>query len=411
MGNFYQKYGSCLTKSRILLPLTVSVSVLQVSLMGFKRRFYRSLGGSLSVLALAAAPALAEELQDWSFDTDNSELTFSLSDQVFPEFFLLSDPPRLVLDIPDTEIGNVDPEQIYDGTVRAIRVAQHTPENVRVVIELAPAIVLSPEQADIQFDDGGDGQRYWRFRPLIADRGDVATAQPEPTRGAETDVSLSAASLRPSEQQATALPLDPYETDSSSTVVSVPPLEDLPQNDAVAAADVPELPPMTVPALEDTTGNTLISTDADAAEPRQDDLPNLDISAINQKPGVPVVVEPSERSQSTEAAVSEDAADAVSMDTETTAADTVVEDVNPVAEPAAAIAIAGPEDEIANTRAGSTETALAPVELSSPLPDNSQAVNDSSIPQTIQQPAAERTIVQTELPAPVPFGQPLPGGL
>lgn len=391
--------------------------------MEFKRRFYQLLGGSLSALALAVLPAGAEELQDWSFDTADSELTFSLSDQVFPEFFLLSEPPRLVLDIPDTEIGNVEPEQIYGGVVRAIRVAQHTPENVRVVIELAPEIVLSPEQADIQFDDSGDGQRYWRFRPLIADSDEtVAITQTEPTRDAEADVSLSAAGLRPSEQQATAPPLDPYEAESSSTVVSVPPLEEVSETASTAvAADVPALPPMTVPDLEDTSSsdsNTLISTTANPAEPRQDSLPTLDSSAANVQSGVPVVVESSsvERSQSAEAAVSvsENVVDAMPTDVETTATDTMAEDTNPVEqteeELVADTAMPGPEIEMSTISVGPTETALAPVELSPPLDDGQTSIN-SSAPQTIQQPAAERTIVQTELPAPVPFGQPLPGRL
>ena len=62
------------------------------------------------------------------------------------------------------------------------------------------------------------------------------------------------------------------------------------------------------------------------------------------------------------------------------------------------------------------EAAIAPVEVSS-LPEENQVPSDDgdddSAPssQTIQQPAAERTIVQTELPAPLKFGQPLPTGL
>ncbi len=87
--------------------------------MGFKRRVHQFCGGSLAALALCMSPAaLAEELQNWSFDTGSSELAFSLSDQVFPEFFLLADPPRLVLDIPNTEVGSVDPEQGYEGAVQ-----------------------------------------------------------------------------------------------------------------------------------------------------------------------------------------------------------------------------------------------------------------------------------------------------
>ena len=182
--------------------------------MGFKHRFYQSLGGSLAALVLSIPSVLAAELQDWSFDASYSELTFSISDQIFPEFFLLADPPRLVLDIPNTEIGDIAQEQIYEGAVQTIRVAQYTPENIRVVIELAPEIELLPDQADIQFDDDGNGQRSWRFRPLIAENETAeGTLSSVPTRRSENAISLSAANLEvpvertPSE----ALPIDPYE--------------------------------------------------------------------------------------------------------------------------------------------------------------------------------------------------------
>ena len=108
--------------------------------MGFKHRFHQVVGGSIVALTLAVSPALAGELRNWSFETTTSELTFSLSDDVFPEFFLLSEPPRLVLDIPEADIGSVEPEQVYGGAVQTIRVSQYTPEQVRVVIELAPEI-------------------------------------------------------------------------------------------------------------------------------------------------------------------------------------------------------------------------------------------------------------------------------
>ena len=412
--------------------------------MGFKRRFCRVLGGGLSAVALSIAPAMAEELQDWAFDTSNSELTFSLSDQVFPAFFLLSEPPRLVLDIPETAIGDVEPEQIYSGTVRAIRVAQHTPENVRVVIELAPDIVLSPAQADIQFDDGGDGQRHWRFRPLLAGDDTAVTATANPTAplrssgmedSAETansrsgaEISLSASNLELIEQSSSSavLPVDPYEADSSAGVVSVPPLEDLPEdlpdNDlsisTAAASDVPEIPPMTVPELEETgADSSTLTTVSEEAAPRQESLPNLDVDTGDIQPDGSVAAEPLsvETSQPTEAATDnnvgdDDSAIATSTNIDTTAA--APEAITPVSDQSEEepTATDPPKSEVV-TSASPTETALAPVEASSSRPADAPSVRENIAPQTIQQPAAERTIVQTAPPAPVPFGQPLPDNL
>ncbi len=390
----------------MLLALIVFVSVLRVRAMGFKHRFYQFLGASLAALALSTSPSWAKELQDWSFDISSSELTFSLSDQVFPEFFLLADPPRLVLDIPDTEIGNVNPEQRYGGAVQYIRVAQHAAGNVRVVIELAPEIVLSPDQADIQFDDWGDGQRHWRFRPLITGSSDsvVAGAGSVPTRNPDTDISWSAANLSLSEKPVAAapLPLDPYESEPAHGVVTVPPLtdavivpplEDLPEVNASTAAvvtEVTDIPPMKVPELEDTEVNETLNTSvAPVAASRPSSLPDLG-AGVDAPSDEPDGLEPfdSALSQSVEVSGAEASADVPSMDIEVAAAADVSEtDVSVSVVP--------------------TETALAPVEVQNP-PATVENGGENSVPKPIQQPAAERTIVQTELSAPLTFGQPLP---
>lgn len=399
--------------------------------MGFKYRIHQLFGGSLVVVACSMSPAVAEELQDWSFDTDSSELAFSLSDQVLPDFFLLAEPPRLVLDIPNTEIGDVAPDQVYGGAVQHIRVAQNTPQDVRVVIELAPEIVLSPDQADIQFDDNGDGQRYWRFRPLIA-----GSAQPEtdaiplpnaastPIRNADADISVSADHLRLSSKPttSTSLPIDPYESEASNSVVSVPPLEDSsgrdPSTSSVAVAiDVPDLPPMTVPELEDPGGQDPgITAVAPDSESRSSDLPALDASAPSH---VPEVIEEAEIVASpesvdlSESQVSE-VPEAESADRLSTPSDVIPTVVVPEETVASLTADPSADVEGENVSGVPIETALAPVD-SSAMPEKTQTTlvneeSDSSSLGPIQQPAAQRTIVQTELPAPLTFGQPLPDG-
>ena len=396
-GEFLSKIWVMLDKVPYPFTFIVSVIVLRISPMGFKHRLHQFLGGSLAALTLSVWPAFAGELDDWAFDTSSSELTFSLSDQVFPEFFLLSEPPRLVLDIPNTEIGDVKPEQIYNGTVQAIRVAQYTPENVRVVIELAPEIVLSPDQADIQFDDSGDGQRYWRFRPLIADGATVAqTPTAIPESDSRNGVSLSAANLQLPQRQtnSTTLPLDPYESEASSGVVSVPPLEDEvvsvpPLGDvadepaasvAIATDSEPsEFPPMIVPELEDVeVDNTAIPLET--RETRPSSLPDLAVGANTLPPDV-----------------------AASDDTSTS-----LEESQNLAEENA---VPSPLVEEPSAPEVAAETALAPVESSAESPAQLQPAPDEDInpaAQTIQQPAADRTIIRTDMPAPLTFGQPLP---
>ncbi|NEQ49423.1 MAG: AMIN domain-containing protein [Leptolyngbya sp. SIO3F4] len=421
----FGKVPYALTSNRI-------IDVLQINTMGVKHRLYQILGGSFATTLafFMVSPALAEELQNWSFDATKSELSFSLSDTVFPEFFLISEPPRLVLDIPQTEIGNIDSEQIYSGVVQSIRVAQHTAEKVRVVIELSPEIVLAPEQADIQFDTGDNGQRHWRFRPLlaetanaVAERSSTSTALDSRSRNG---LSLSAANLAlPTRQSAsTTLPIDPYEAESASTtVVSVPPLEESSNVDVVT---VPDLPPMTVPQLEETNSVADLGVQAhptSSLEPLERELsplPELEVAVSEDDTlatnsileAVPTTAE------SIVGAEASETADTVNIDDSFESVDGLVETpqvemsvVEPESETLSVFPVSeSVTEEIMHNKP--TETALAPIIETSPIATQSPQVDrgPSAAPalQTIQQPAANRTIIQTEPIAPIPFGQPLP---
>lgn len=388
-GEFLSKIWVMLDKLPYALTSNRFVSSLRINPMGFQHRFYQILGGSLTAaLMLAMSPAWAEDLRDWSFDPTNSELTFSLPDTLFPEFFLLSEPPRLVLDIPATALGNIESQDVYNGVVQTIRVAQHSEDQVRAVIELVPDIVLDPNQADIQFDDGENGQRYWRFRPLIAGGGAVITRAAitdveTPSSLTDSGLSLSADNLRLPDKPAiaAAIPLDPYTPDASTDVVSVPPLDDavstevsspvvsVPPLDTVSvspATTVPALPPMTVPDLEEPALEELEpSTVAAAPETHRPSLP--DISGVDEAGDAPAV------------------ADAPS-------------EVLPGEVVAAVVPAIAPAD----VPAVPSSATLVPASIAEPQS------SESALPQSIQQPAANRTIVQTRPPAPLTFGQPLP---
>ncbi|MBT9313381.1 AMIN domain-containing protein [Leptothoe kymatousa] len=391
---------------------------------------------------MATTPAMAEELQNWSFDSATNELTFSLPDTVLPEFFLLAEPPRLVLDIPETQVGEVSAEQRYDGSVQTIRVAQQADDQVRVVIELSPDIVLSPEQADIQFDDQ-DGQRQWRFRPLIS--GEVETADlserdrsaSAPTLNVEPGVSVAAENLIPQQSSQAVLPIDPYES-GTSQVVSVPPLD----NDAGGsdgAGITPELPPMTVPVLEaDTAAVAATNPAPDQSAPVVPALPDLqnepppavqvDDDDEMQAPGAdellaetagdqvsvaqpaevpsdsPVAAEPMEAAPIDEPVVAEPMDAPVAAAEPVEAAPIDVAAISPAAdvgEPVAAVSeVTPPEIEPVEPQVALVEESVEPALVAEPNAPQSW--------ETIQQPAAERTIVQTVTPTPITFGQPLP---
>ena len=58
-------------------------------------------------------------LENWQFDAGSTQLVISLPKGVRPSYYLMAEPARIVLDLPNTEVGAVATEQTYSGAVRA----------------------------------------------------------------------------------------------------------------------------------------------------------------------------------------------------------------------------------------------------------------------------------------------------
>lgn len=120
----------------------------------------------LASAVLAQSPA---QLTTWRFDPVTQRLEINLNGGTTPRYFLLAQPARIVLDLPNTRVGNVPEQQTYAGAVRQIRVGQFQPGLTRIVIELSPNAVLGVGQVELQnvADTGSD---RWVLRPILADQ-------------------------------------------------------------------------------------------------------------------------------------------------------------------------------------------------------------------------------------------------
>jgi N-acetylmuramoyl-L-alanine amidase len=120
-------------------------------------RLYRLLPVLTLVGALLAAlPAEAARLQDWQFDTEENRLTFTTDDSVEPTAQLLSNPTRLVIDIPGTT--PVDAQtQSYEGAIKEVRVSELNDENTRLVVEYNSGFSVDPNQVQVR----GENARQW----------------------------------------------------------------------------------------------------------------------------------------------------------------------------------------------------------------------------------------------------------
>ncbi len=120
------------------------IQVLSVSRMG-KTLFLRWLLPSLTSFFILTSPAQAARLQSWQFETAQNRLTFTTDSGVQPKAQLLSNPTRLVIDLPGTSLGGVTRQQAVGGAIREIRVGQVDNQTARIVVELANGYTLDPQ--------------------------------------------------------------------------------------------------------------------------------------------------------------------------------------------------------------------------------------------------------------------------
>ena len=128
-----------------------------------------------------ASPAAT--LSGWRFDPAANQLEITLEAKTTPNYFLLDQPLRIVLDLPNTQLGKVATQQNYTGAVRQVRVSQFDKNVTRIVLELAPDTILNTGQM-VQLQrttpqaDSGD---RWVLRPQIARQTSLPTTLPPAT--------------------------------------------------------------------------------------------------------------------------------------------------------------------------------------------------------------------------------------
>ena len=123
--------------------------------------------GAGSVL-IAALPKSAIALSSWNFNPSANQLEVTVKDGIQPRYFLMAQPARIVVDLPDTHLEDVKTPQMYEGTVRQIRISQQPSGMTRIVMELSPDVALAPGQVKLEKLGKQSGETRWALRPLIA---------------------------------------------------------------------------------------------------------------------------------------------------------------------------------------------------------------------------------------------------
>ena len=104
-------------------------------------------------------------LDNWRFSPEALQLEFSLSAGTTPHYFYLAQPPRIVVDLPNTKLGFVPTQQNYTGAVQRVRVSQLNAGVTRIVLDLAPGNYIDPNQVKLQPASKKNPNR-WVLRPF-----------------------------------------------------------------------------------------------------------------------------------------------------------------------------------------------------------------------------------------------------
>lgn len=98
---------------------------------------------------LLSSPAYARQLLNWRFEANQNRLTFITDEAVQPKAQLISNPTRLVIDLPGIMVERSTAEQWVGGAIRSVRVGQVDNDTTRLVVELNPGYTLNPQ--NVQF--------------------------------------------------------------------------------------------------------------------------------------------------------------------------------------------------------------------------------------------------------------------
>lgn len=294
------------------------------------------------------APAQAATLDSWQFDPNTQQLVITVPEGVTPRYYLVAEPARIVIDVPNTSVGAVPLQQSYSGVVRQVRIAEFQPGLTRIVLELSPEAVLAPGQVELErLEDSNTKTQRWALRPLLV------TDTPSPTVAQSTEAPAAAPSNATSSDTASN-PAPPNSEAVATAPTAAPPGE-------MTAAPAAETPSTETPDVDPQSTAPAAAQPSTAANPLPPLEPNAVEIPIEMATPTPSTAAPA-RAEDRPTGAPESPAEAPSIETPT-------EPVAEVAPPAAeANSTAAVPDESANSVSQQPVNPPASVPVNPPAP-------------------------------------------
>ncbi|QNP29740.1 AMIN domain-containing protein [Cylindrospermopsis curvispora] len=105
-------------------------------------------------------------LYKWLLHVKSQQIELNLSNKTKADYFYLEQPSRLVIDLPNTQLGNVETQKTYSGRIQKIRLSQFSSQITRMVIEFKPGTVVNMNAMGVHTDHQS---KRWILRPVFSD--------------------------------------------------------------------------------------------------------------------------------------------------------------------------------------------------------------------------------------------------
>jgi len=129
-------------------------------------RLSASLVGLWGAVWLVGSQHRAMALSQWQFNPKTHQLQFRWESKRVPRTFVLANPTRIVIDLPQTTLEQKPINKTYPGLVSEIRIAQFQPKTTRIVLELSPEAKLHSETVTLNNISTASGNQ-WQLTPQI----------------------------------------------------------------------------------------------------------------------------------------------------------------------------------------------------------------------------------------------------
>ncbi|MBP0028473.1 AMIN domain-containing protein [Roseofilum sp. Guam] len=125
--------------------------------------------GWIGAIALyfLAFPALAAELRQWQYDPLKTQLELIFQGKITPRYFVVENPLRIILELPDTEIQVPTDRNFYSGLIQEISLETSESDKTQLILYLSPGVTLAPESVQIESSPTSAGFYRTVIRPLI----------------------------------------------------------------------------------------------------------------------------------------------------------------------------------------------------------------------------------------------------